>query len=439
MRLLIIGSGGREHAILWKLVQSPSVGEVYCAPGNGGTGLMAHNIPIPVSDISRLAAWAMEERIDLTIVGPEGPLIDGVVDRFQSLGLSVFGPTQAAAQIEGSKAWAKQFMQRHGIPTALWAVFTSFAEAEAYVAQRPCPIVIKADGPALGKGTLIAGDHTTARSILHALLDERALGPAGERVVIEEYLEGREASLLAFSDGERVLPLAPACDYKRALDGDQGPNTGGMGGYSPLSFLDAAAIEEITKTILQPAVAAMKQEGCPYRGVLYAGLMLTDQGPRVLEFNCRFGDPETQVILPRMKTDLLEPLLRVAEGDLKGLTLEWDSQATCGVVLASRGYPGEYATGFPIQGLETLDEGVLPFHAGTALQQGQLVTTGGRVLSLVATGPTVSEARRRVYANVGRVHFEGCFYRSDIGAVETSPHLPAGGEAGWGRRPAIPT
>lgn len=418
LNVLIVGAGGREHALLWKLMQSPLVGDIYCAPGNGGTKLMARNVPIPVNNTVALASWASQNKIDLTIVGPESPLLAGIVDLFQSLGLAIFGPVSQAAQIEGSKAWARELMRRHHIPSPNYAIFNSPSEALEYIEKQPCPIVVKADGLAMGKGSIVAQDHQEARAAVQACMEEKVFGEAGEVVVVEEYLTGMEVSLLAFTDGVSVIPMVAACDYKRAYDNDEGPNTGGMGGYAPPHFMDAALVQTVVDTILQPVVDGLRQEGCLYRGVLYAGLMLTGEGPKVLEFNCRFGDPETQVILPLLASDILEPILAVVEGRLEGTKLEWSGQASCGVVLAAEGYPGPITTGYPISGLEALEPGVLPFHAGTTRERGQLVTAGGRVLTLVATGPTVAAARRKVYANAPKVRFEGCSYRRDIGARE---------------------
>lgn len=420
MKVLIIGSGAREHTILWKVLQSPAVRRVYCSPGNAGMGMMAHNLPFAATDGARLASWAAQQRIDLTIVGPESPLFAGVVDRFQALGLKVFGPTRAAALIEGSKAWAKDLMKKYGLPCADYRTFTAeqVSQAKAFVLGQPCPIVVKADGEAFGKGTIVAQTHEEALEALTGFMEEKTLGAAGEKVVIEEHLTGPEVSLLAFTDGRTIAPMVPACDYKRVFDHDQGPNTGGMGSYSPPSFLDDAGVEHITNTILRPTVEAMAAEGRPYRGVLYAGLMMTPEGPKVLEFNARLGDPETQVIFPRLKTDLVEVCLAVVEGRLEEIRVEWSPEAACGVVLASGGYPGEFAKGFPISGLDNLDEGILAFHAGTALQGHRLVTAGGRVLTLAALGPTLAQVRAKVYANAPKVQFQGCHYRTDIALRE---------------------
>ncbi len=418
MRVLIVGGGAREHAILWRVMQSPRVEHVFCAPGNAGTGMIARNVPIQADEIDRLLTFAKEEGIDLTVVGPEGPLIAGLADQFRAHGLLVFGPNADAARLEGSKAWAKTILQQYGIPCARSVNFSSAAEAKKYVLSQPVPIVIKADGQALGKGVTVAKTHEEALAAISAMMEERIFGPAGDTVVVEECLSGLEVSLLAFTDGRTVVPMVPACDYKRVFDGDEGPNTGGMGAYSPPSFVDDGFVQEVKRTILEPVVAALDVEGAPYQGVLYAGLMVTPEGPKVLEFNARFGDPETQVILPRLKTDLVEIMLAVAEERLAGLRVEWNERAACGVVLASAGYPGAYTKGHTIRGLDSLDEGILPFHAGTAMAGSRVVTAGGRVLTLVALGRDVAEARSKVYANVERVQFEGRHYRTDIAARE---------------------
>ncbi len=421
MRVLVIGSGAREHALAWAIHRSPLASALYCAPGNGGTAAIAQNIALDIMNFAECAGWAAEQRIDLTIIGPDNPLGEGIVDVFQQRGLRVFGPTRAAARIESSKSWAKDLMQRYGIPTARAATFDDLAAARRYLASSECsyPLVIKADGLAAGKGVSIVSTRQEAETTLTAFMAEHRLGDAGNRVLLEEYLEGPEASFFALSDGQTMLPLAPACDYKRALDGDQGPNTGGMGAYSPPGFVDETLAQQITQTILQPTIAALAREGCPFTGVLYGGLMLTREGPKVLEFNARLGDPETQVVLPRLQSDLLDLLLAASEQRLAGMSIDWRPEATCGVVLASSGYPDSYPTGFPISGLDQLPPDILVFHAGTRLaEQGQLVTSGGRVLTLVALGRDVASARARVYQEIHRVQFQGCRYRRDIAARE---------------------
>jgi phosphoribosylamine--glycine ligase len=421
MRVLIIGSGAREHALAWAISRSPAVSALYCAPGNGGTAAIAQNIPLQVMDFARCAEWAAEQAIDLTIIGPDDPLGGGIVDVFQQRGLPVFGPTRAAARIESSKSWAKALMRRYQIPTAHAHTFGDIDAARRFLASSDCryPLVIKADGLAAGKGVSIVSTAQEAEATVSALLVEQRLGAAGKTILLEEYLEGREVSFFALSDGETMLPLVPACDYKRAFDGDQGPNTGGMGAYSPPGFVNAALAEQITQTILRPTIAAMAQEGCPFVGVLYAGLMLTRDGPKVLEFNARLGDPETQVILPRLNNDLLSLLVAASEQHLTGIHIDWKSEAACGVVLASSGYPDQYQTGFPISGLDQLPPDILAFHAGTRLTENrQLLTSGGRVMTLVARGLSVADARARVYEQIDRVQFQGRRYRRDIAARE---------------------
>ncbi len=425
MRVLVIGSGAREHTLCWALSRSPNLSKLYCAPGHGGTAALAENVPLDPKDSSACADWAMNNAIDLTIIGPEDPLCAGIADAFSERGLRVFGPSAAAARIEGSKLWSKALMQRAGVPTADAAQFTDYAAASAWVKRRAetggsFPLVVKADGLAAGKGVIIAQDEREAQRALDELMRDAALGVAGAHVLIEEFMEGIELSLFALTDGERVAPLAPACDYKRAFDSDKGPNTGGMGAYSPPKFATPELLAEIERRILLPTVGALAEEGAPFRGLLYAGLMITRDGPKVVEFNCRFGDPETQVVLPRLKSDLLDLCAAVAHGRLDSVPPpQWTDEATCGVVVASGGYPGPYEKGKVITGLDTLDDDILVFHAGTAREaDGRLITSGGRALTLVAHGASVIEARTRVYANIERVRFEGARWRSDIGARE---------------------
>lgn len=425
MRVLVIGSGAREHTLCWALSRSPRLSKLYCAPGNGGTAAIAENIPLDPKDFATCADWAERNAIDLTIIGPEDPLSGGIVDVFTARGLPVFGPTAAAARIEGSKLWSKALMERAGVPTARAVRFTDHAEARAWTQRHTVdggdyPLVVKADGLAGGKGVIIGADERETLRALDELMLERTLGQAGASVLIEEFMKGVELSLFALTDGERIIPLAPACDYKRAKDGDEGANTGGMGSYSPPAFATPVLLAQIEREILRPTVAALAAEGAPFRGLLYAGLMITSEGPKVVEFNCRFGDPETQVVLPRLKSDLLELCAAVANGRLDSVPPpEWTAEATCGVVVASGGYPGPYETGKPISGLETLDDDILVFHAGTRREtDGQIVTAGGRVLTVVARGENVIAARERVYANIRRIHFEHARWRSDIGARE---------------------
>ena len=419
MNVMVIGNGAREHALVWKLKQSPKAGKIYVAPGNAGTAAIAENVDIPAGDIEALAKAAQKYQIDLTVVGPEAPLASGVVDLFQKLRLPVFGPTKAAAQIESSKVFSKNLMQKYGIPCAQGMIFSSYSEARDYVQSQPAPLVIKADGLAAGKGVVVATSKKQALEALSDVMERKSLGNAGDRVIVEECLSGKEVSLLAFTDGKTVCPLVPACDYKRVFDSDQGPNTGGMGSYSPPGFFDQSQVEEAQRTVLEPAVQAMASEGMPYKGVLYAGLMVTPDGIKVLEFNARFGDPETQAIIPRLNTDLVDIMLAVIERKLNKMKIEWSNEACVGVVMASGGYPGKYKTGFPITGLDKLDRDILVFHAGTTVKEGA-VTNGGRVLTVVAKGKTLTDARARVYANIPRIHFEGCHYRRDIAAREAA-------------------
>lgn len=423
MRVLVIGAGAREHALCWALRRSERLNALYCAPGNGGTAAIAENVALDPMDFAACADWAERHAIDLTVVGPDDPLGGGIVDVFAARGLRVFGPNKAAARIESSKSWAKALMMRAGIPTARAKTFTDRASAEDYLRERgdQYPVVIKADGLAAGKGVAIARDAAEAKAALDDLLVGHTLGAAGDAALIEDYLEGRELSLFALSDGERVVPLAPACDYKRAYDDDEGPNTGGMGAYSPPAFATPELLAEIESRILAPTVHALAEAGAPFRGLLYAGLMVTSDGPYVVEFNARFGDPETQVILPRLKSDLLTLLAATAEGRLgEAGPVAWSDEATCGVVVASGGYPGAFAKGKTISGLDALDGDIVAFHAGTRRQpEGHIVTSGGRVLTLVARGATMAEAREHVYENVGRIRFEGARWRTDIGARET--------------------
>ncbi len=416
MKVMVVGGGAREHALVWKIRHSPKVDQIYVAPGNAGTEAIAHNLDVSPTDVEALARAAQQYHIDLTVVGPEAPLASGIVDLFQSLDLPVFGPTKAATRLESSKVFSKELMQKYGIPCAQGAVFSSYSQARDYVKSRPAPIVIKADGLAAGKGVTVAASQEQALEALSDIMDRKTLGTAGDQVIVEECLTGREVSLIAFTDGKSVSPMVPACDYKRVFDSDQGPNTGGMGSYSPADFFDQSKVEQVQRAVLEPAVRAMAEEGAVYKGVLYAGLIATSEGLKVLEFNARFGDPETQVMIPRLKTDLVDIMLAIIDGTLDKMKIEWSDEACVGVVMASAGYPGSYETGFPITGLDKLDEDILVFHAGTATREG-VVTSGGRVLTVVARGETLDEARARVYTNIPRIHFEGCHYRRDIAAA----------------------
>jgi len=421
LKIMVIGGGAREHALAWKISQSPKVKKLYVAPGNAGTASIANNLNIRPNDTEALARAVLDIGIDLTVVGPEAPLASGIVDYFGRLGLPIFGPTKAATQIESSKVFAKKLMQKYGIPCPNSVTFSEYSEAKKYIESQPAPIVIKADGLAAGKGVTVASSKEEALKALSDIMKTKIFGSAGDSVVIEECLSGKEVSLLAFTDGKTVIPMVPACDYKRVFDNDRGPNTGGMGSYSPPGFFDAELTQQVMKTILRPTVEAMAQENMPYKGVLYAGLMIAADGPKVLEFNARFGDPETQAILPRLQTDLVDILLAIVDNKLNEVAVEWNDDACVGVVMASAGYPGNYKTGFTITGLDNLDKEIMVFHAGTKLgENSQVYTDGGRVLTVTATGKNMAEARTKVYQNLPRIQFEGCHYRKDIAAREVN-------------------
>jgi phosphoribosylamine--glycine ligase len=418
MRVLVIGSGGREHALVQKLSESPLVDSIWCYPGNAGIAGVAQIPDLPASDPNTLADFAQVHKIDLTVVGPENFLAAGIVDIFRSRDLLIFGPTRAAAQLESSKIFAKALMERYQIPTATHSVFTDFAKAKAYIEKVGAPIVIKADGLAAGKGVTVAHSVSTALEAAQANLSGQMVGDAGRRIVVEEFLQGPEVSILALCDGTVCLPLAPSQDHKTIGEGDQGPNTGGMGAYSPVPVVNAALERQIFDSILTPTLAGLRAEGINYTGVLYAGLMLTESGPKVIEFNCRFGDPETQVVLPRLKTDLAELLLASCQGRLDSVEpLEWDPRACVCVIAASSGYPGSYESGLPIRGLQAAKSrsDTHVFHAGTAAQAGEVVTAGGRVLGISALGSDIQKARERAYAAMADIDFQGMYYRSDIG------------------------
>jgi phosphoribosylamine--glycine ligase len=418
IKILVIGGGGREHTLVWKLAQSPRVKEIYAAPGNAGTAKIARNLDIKPDDIEALAKTAAAEKIDLTVVGPEAPLASGIADHFLIRGLQIFGPTKQATEIESSKVFAKALMQKYNIPCAKSISFSDYSKAKDYVKQQPPPIVVKADGLAAGKGVILADTTAQALEALSLIMKEKAFGAAGDRVIIEEHLSGREMSTFAFTDGHTVIPMTAACDYKPAYDGNKGPNTGGMGSYSPPPFLTPALAETVREKIMEPTVEALHNEGRAYRGVLYGGLMIADNKPKVLEFNARFGDPEAQVTLPLLQTDLVDIMLAVNDNKLDKLKVEWSRDACVGVVMASGGYPGSYKTGFPISGLGDLDKDIMVFHAGTRLEGGKTVTSGGRVLAVVARGKTIAEAREKVYNNISRIKFEGCHYRKDIALIK---------------------
>lgn len=419
MKMLVIGSGGREHAILWKLAQSPKITKLYAAPGNAGISQIAQCISIKAEDIRQLVDFVRKERIDLTFCGPEQPLALGLVDEFERTGLKIVGPDQASTRLESSKAYAKQMMTRFGIPTAPYEIFDNPQAAKTYLQHIGYPVVVKADGLAAGKGVLIVQNPEEGIRAIDQLMVAKIFGNAGDKVIIEEYLTGQELSFFCFTDGTTLYPLVSARDYKRSLDGDKGLNTGGMGSYSPNQFLTPEIEDEIIKRIAIPIIRGLQTDNVLYKGVLYIGLMLTHQGPKVLEFNARFGDPETQVILPRLKTDLVEIFLAIAENRLNEINLKWDDNSTLCVVLASGGYPQSYEVGKPILGLEkTNPEECWIFHAGTAYTDNRIVTSGGRVLGVTAPGKTLEEARSKVYQAITKIHFEGMHYRTDIGGSE---------------------
>lgn len=419
MNILVVGGGGREHALVWKLAASAAKPRIFCAPGNPGIARHAKCFPIPPDDIHSLLALARESDIALAVVGPEQPLTLGIADRFWAEGIPVVGPTRAAAQIESSKAFAKEFMQRNGIPTAAFRVFDSAEAALEELRNRPGPRVVKADGLAAGKGVVVADDEGEAIKAVDAMMKKKAFGEAGARVILEERLEGREVTLLVFTDGNAVVPMVTAQDYKRIHDLDRGPNTGGMGACSPASVLDEAATEQILREVAGPAIDALGREGLPYKGVLYIGLILTDQGPRVLEFNARFGDPEAQVVLPRLETDLVDLMEALAHGRLGAVPVRWKTDEAVCVVMASEGYPESARKGVPIHGIADAEaqSGVVVFQAGTQTRGKDIVTAGGRVLGVTGTGKDLAGAREAAYAAVSRIRFDGMQFRKDIGSV----------------------
>ncbi|HFG1570478.1 TPA: phosphoribosylamine--glycine ligase [Vibrio cholerae] len=419
MQVLIIGSGGREHALAWKVAQNPQVDTIYVAPGNAGTALehKVQNVNIGITDIPALVAFAQDKAIELTIVGPEAPLVIGVVDAFRATGLPIFGPTQGAAQLEGSKAFTKDFLARHNIPTAAYANFTEIEPALAYVREKGAPIVVKADGLAAGKGVIVAMTLQEAEDAIQDMLAGNAFGSAGSRVVVEEFLDGEEASFIVMVDGENVLPMATSQDHKRVGDADTGPNTGGMGAYSPAPVVTQDVHDRVMREVIYPTVRGMAAEGNTYTGFLYAGLMIDSTGaPKVIEYNCRFGDPETQPIMMRLQSDLVELCQAAIAGKLDQVESKWDRRASIGVVLAAGGYPGDYTKGEVISGLPTQESaGQKVFHAGTETQGDQVVTNGGRVLCATALGNTVLEAQQRAYQLADQIHWNGMFCRRDIG------------------------
>jgi phosphoribosylamine--glycine ligase len=419
MKVLIIGSGGREHALAWKCAQSPRVDEVLVAPGNAGTARedKTRNVAVSADDTEALAALAQQENVALTIVGPEAPLVAGLVDRFQELGLPCFGPTAAAAQLEGSKAFTKDFMARHGIPSAAYRNFTELGPALAYIREQGAPIVIKADGLAAGKGVIVARTLEEAEQAATGMLEGGDFGDAGSRIVVEEFLDGEEASFIVVTDGTAVLPMATSQDHKARDEGDTGPNTGGMGAYSPAPVVTPDVAERIMNEVIRPTLDGMKADGHPYLGFLYAGLMImADGSPKVIEFNCRMGDPETQPIMARLKSDLVDICQSTLDGDLAERDAAWDTRAALGVVLAAGGYPGSYARGKVISGLDNVDSDTQKvFHAGTKTDGDKVVTSGGRVLCVVGLGDTVAQAAQDAYAAIDKIHWEAMYFRRDIG------------------------
>jgi phosphoribosylamine---glycine ligase len=415
MKVLVVGSGGREHALVWKLKQSPQVTEIYCAPGNAGIGQMATCVDIKADDVASLLTFAQKEGIGLTVVGPEAPLIAGIVNKFREAGLKIFGPRQRAAEIEGSKTLAKELMFKYNIPTAKYADFTDRDAALAYIEAEGAPIVVKADGLAAGKGVIVAMDKQTAIDAINMIMADKAFGDSGDRVVIEEYLEGEEVSILAFTDGKTVVPMVPSQDHKRIFDNDEGPNTGGMGAYSPAPVYTPELEPIVMEQVLKPTIQGLNAEGRAYEGVIYAGLMITPNGPKVLEYNARFGDPETQAVLARLETDLVDIIDAILEERLDKIEIQWKAEAAVCVVMAAVGYPGEIRKGDVIQGLTKANEKAVVFHAGTTLDGDDIVTAGGRVLGVTGLGETIEEAIAKTYEAVKEINFSGMQYRNDIG------------------------
>jgi len=417
MKVLVVGGGGREHALVWKISQSPKVTKIYCAPGNAGISEQAAIVSIKANDLNGLLAFALKEEIILTVVGPEDPLTKGIVDLFESKGLFIFGANQKAAEIEGSKAFAKEMMKKYYIPTAFYEIFDSRNEAVKYIRKLGAPIVVKADGLAAGKGVIVCKTVEEAIQSVDKIMVEKIFGEAGNRVVVEEYLVGEEASYIAFTDGKTILPMASSQDHKPIFDGDEGPNIGGMGAYSPAPVVTDQVHEKILQKILRPLIQGMGEEGRPYKGVLYAGLMIHDSQPKVLEFNARFGDPETQPVLMRMKGDIVPILEACIKGNLSQYQIEWDNRASVCVVMASKGYPGDYEKGKAIKGLKEVSQmkDVFVFHAGTGLKDGQIVTNGGRVLGVTGLGEDIPRAIEKTYQAVKKISWDGVHYRTDIG------------------------
>ena len=418
MRVLVIGSGGREHALVWKIKQSPKVEKIFCAPGNAGTSEFADNIPIAADDIEGLLQFAMKKEIGLTVVGPEQPLVMGIVDRFEVKGLRIFGPSASAAELEGSKSFSKDIMQKYGLPTAEYKIFTSAESATKYIQAKNCPLVVKADGLAAGKGVLLCRSSREALVAVDTIMRQRLFGEAGDQIVVEEFLEGQEISVLAFSDGQTVLLMDSAQDHKAVYDGDIGPNTGGMGAYSPAPVFTEIMQQKVRDKIMLPMVRAMQQEGRTYKGILYAGLMLTKTGPQILEFNARFGDPETQPLMVRMDTDIIPLFEACIDGSLDQCQVNWKNKSSVCVVMTAEGYPGTYQKGEIISGLQNANSTpeVVVFHAGTKEKDGKVLTNGGRVLGVTATGANTESAIQRAYDAVGKVNWRGVHYRKDIGS-----------------------
>jgi len=414
MKVLVVGSGGREHALVWKIAQSETVDKMYCAPGNGGISRDVECVNIKAEDIGGLIKFVKNNSIDITVVGPEIPLVNGIVDEFEKNGLKIFGPSKAAAQLEGSKAFSKKIMLKYKVPTALSEEFISSEAAMRYLEKQKYPLVVKADGLAAGKGVIICTDRDEAVRAIKTIMEDKVFGDSGAKIIIEEYLNGEEVSVLAFSDGKNVIPLVPSQDHKRIFDEDKGPNTGGMGAYSPLPVMNEKMLGEVKEKILLPVVLGMEKEGILYKGILYAGLMLTKDGPKVLEFNARFGDPETQAVLPRMESDIMEPIIGVIAGDISRCVIKWKTDACVCVVIASGGYPDRYEKGFEISGLNDVEDAVV-FHAGTILEDGNILTSGGRVLGVTALGADIQNAIDKCYSAIEKLSFKNMHYRKDIG------------------------
>lgn len=416
MKILVIGGGGREHTLVWKISQNPKLEKIYCAPGNAGIAGQAECVKLDLTNNEEIVNFAEEKKIDLTVIGPEDPLAKGIVDEFEKRNLPVFGPNSQGAQIESSKSFAKNLLKKYKIPTGEAEIFTQREPALDYLKDLTPPLVVKADGLAAGKGVIITETKEKAEKAIDACLVDKAFGEAGNKILIEEYLEGEEVSFFGLTDGKIILPMVLAQDFKRVFDEDKGPNTGGMGSYSPVPFVDDQLHQEMVSRIAQATIEAMSKEGITYKGVLYGGLIITSDGPKVLEFNCRFGDPENQVVIPRLQSDLLEAMLAVVEGRLHQIRLEWDERVCVDVVLASQGYPGKYETGFPISGLDEAEriEGINIFHAGTAKSNGKIVTSGGRVLNISSLAEDFKKSREKAYEAISQINFEGMHFRKDI-------------------------